>query len=332
MILRIFKGTGPGVIFLIIVTLLAVWASAFIKLQSHFSLYFDLDPMPLYGVLSYLIGTNPLPGIIFTLLLVSLVAFLMVNLNTSIIFINERTFLPAVIYILLSGLFPQYQLLNPAIFAAMFLILAIRRIMDAYRIPGTAYNFFDAGILIGTGSLFYAPLIWFGILVIIGIALLRTWNIKEIAISVIGLVTPYFLTFGVYYVLGRDLKDLLSVIDYNLFGKPTDYVFTRLTIVAIVFAGLSIMVSMVYILMLMNTKKIKSRKTFFLLIWAFVISVSGYLFLHSVSVEIVWIVAIPVSFFLTHHFVFIRKKLISEIIFSLFFVFVFLIQIWYLKG
>ncbi|MGA2406839.1 MAG: DUF6427 family protein [Bacteroidales bacterium] len=331
MLLRQFKGTGPGTIFLIIVTLLAVWASAFIKLQSHFSLYFDLDPMPLYGILSYLIGTNPLPGIIFTLALVSLMAFLMVNLNTTIFFINERTFLPALIYILLSGLFPQYQLLNPAIFAAVFLTLAIRRIMDAYRIPGTAYSFFDAGILIGVGSLFYANLIWFGLVVIIGVALLRTGSIKEIAISVIGLITPYFLTFGIYYVLGKDLKNLLSILEYNLLGNPNGYAFTRLTVVAVTFAGLSTLVSIVYLLKLMNMKKIKSRKTFSLLLWVFLIAMEVYFMVPSVSVEMVWLAGIPVSYFWAHYFVFIKKKLVPEIFFSLFFVFILLIQILYLK-
>jgi hypothetical protein len=331
MLLRQFKGTGPGTIFLIIVTLLAVWASAFIKLQGHFSLYFDLDPMPLYGILSYLIGTNPLPGIIFTLLLVSLMAFLMVNLNTNIFFINERTFLPALIYILLSGLFPQYQLLNPAIIAAMFLTLAIRRIVEAYRIQGTAYNFFDAGILIGIGSLFYANLIWFGLLVIVGIALLRTWNIKEIAISVIGLVTPFILTFGIYYVLGKDIKNLLSLLEYNLLGKSTSYTFTRLTVVAVTFAGLSTLVSIIYLLMLMNTKKITSRTTFSLLLWVFLIAMGVYFMVPSVSVEIVWLAGIPVSYFWAHYFVFIKKKLVPEIFFSLFFVFILLIQILYLK-
>ena len=237
MLLRLLKGTGPGVIFLIIVTLVAVWLSAFLKLHGHFSLYFDLNPMPLYGILSSLIGTNPLPGIIFSLALVSVMAFLIVNLNTTLFFINQRTFLPALIYILISGLFPQYQLLNPAIISAMFLMLAIRRIMEAYRVQGTAYSFFDAGILIGTGSLFYANLIWFGILIIIGIALLRTGNIKEIVISVIGLVTPYILTFGIYYLLGKDLKDLLSLLEYNLFGEQTDYVFIRLMVVAIIYIG-----------------------------------------------------------------------------------------------
>jgi hypothetical protein len=259
-------------------------------------------------------------------------AFLMVNLNTTVFFINERTFLPALIYILLSGLFPQYQLLNPAIFGAVFLMLAIRRIMESYRVQGIAYNFFDAGILIGLGSLFYANLIWFGLLVIIGIALLRTEGSKEIAISVIGLLTPFVLTFGIYYVSGKNVKDLLSLLEYNLFGKPADYVFTRLTIGAILFAGLSTLVCIVYLVMLMNTKKIKSRKTFSLLLWVFLISVGVYFLVPSVSVEIVWIMGIPISYFWTHYFVFVKKKLVTELIFSLFFVLILLIQIWYLRG
>lgn len=330
MLLRLFKGTGPGVILLIIITLLFVWASAFIKLQSHFSLYFDLDPMPLYGILSSLIGTNPLPGIIFTTSLVILMAYLLVNLNTTLFFINERTFLPAVIYILLSGLFPLYQLMNPAHFSAMFLMLAIRRIMEAYRVPGIAYDFFDAGFLIGTGSLFYANLIWFGLLVIIGISLLRTGNIKEIAISILGLATPYILTFGIYYVAGKDLKELLSLLDYNLFGKTTNYAFPRLTVLALTFIGLITLVSIIYLMKQMNTKKIKSRKTFSLLLWVLIISLSIYFILPSVSVEILWLTGIPVSYFLTHYFVFVRKKLMPEILFSLFFFLIVLIQLWYL--
>ena len=60
-------------------------------------------------------------------------------------------------------------------------MLAVIRIIDGYRKAGIANNFFDAGILISTGSLFYANLIWFGVLVIIGIALIRTVSISEIA-------------------------------------------------------------------------------------------------------------------------------------------------------
>lgn len=331
MVLRIFKGTGPGAIFIISVTLLAIWISAFLNpLVDSTSLY-ETDPMPLYAVLKLIIGNNPFTGVVFSFLMASLLAILIVSFNTNIFFINERTFLPALFYILCVGFFPQYQHLNPVLPASFFLLIAIRRIMDGYHNQGIAYNFFDAGILISTGSLFYANLIWFGILVLIGIALIRTGNLVEISISLIGLLTPYLLTFGVYYVTGKDLLALFSLLGKNLFVRSTGYLYTIPTIIALIIAGFVVLVSIVYLFRLMNTKKIKSRKTFSLLMWVFVICIVIYGTLPSVSVEIVWLISIPVSYFLAHYFVLIKKRFVPEIFFSLFLILVLLIQILYLK-
>jgi hypothetical protein len=331
MLLRIFKGTGPGVIFLIIITLIAVWISAILNQRLHPRFIYETDPMPLYGLLKFLINNSHNLGVILSFLMVSLMAFLMVNFNTTVFFINERTFLPALIYILFGGFFPDHQLMNPVLPASIFLMLAIIRIIDGYHKSGTAYNYFDAGILISTGSLFYANLIWFGLLVIIGIALLRTGNLKEIVISIFGLLTPYFITFGLYYVIGKDLGALIKLLGDNLFATSTYYPFPRLTIAALIFSGALILGSLMQLIKHMNTKKIKSRKTFSLMIWTFIISIVVYFALHSASVEIVWLASIPASYFLTHYFVFAKKKLVPEILFSLFFVFVLLIQLWHLK-
>jgi hypothetical protein len=258
-------------------------------------------------------------------------SFLMVNFNTIVFFIHERTFLPALFYVLLGGLFPDHQILNPVLPASVFLIMAIFRIMDGYHVSGTAYNYFDAGLLISTGSLFYANLIWFGVLVIIGIALLRTGNLKEIVIAVLGLLTPYLITFGLYYVIGKDVGDLMKVLADNLFSRPTYYPFPVLTIVALVFCSVLIFISLFKLFQQMNTKKIKSRKTFALMIWSFIISLLVYFALPSASIEIIWLTSIPVSYFLTHYFVFVKKKLVPEILFTLLFVFILLIQIWHLR-
>ncbi len=102
-------------------------------------------------------------------------------------------------------------------------MLAIIRIMDGYRKAGVPNNFFDAAILISTGSLFYANLIWFGLLVIIGIALIRTVDISGIAISVLGLLTPYLMTFGIYYAAGKDIRALLTLIGNNLFHRTEGF-------------------------------------------------------------------------------------------------------------
>jgi hypothetical protein len=56
-----------------------------------------------------------------------------------------------------------------------------------------------------------------------------------------------------------------------------------------------------------------------------------YIILPSVSVEIVWLTGIPASYVLAHYFVFVKKKLVPEIFFSVLFILIVLIQIWYLK-
>ena len=331
MILRIFKGTGPGIFLLIIITLAGVWISAFLNPAMDSISVYEADPMPLYGLLKLLIGNSPLVGVLFSFLIVSFMAFLLVNFNTTVVFISERTFLPALIYVLLGGFFPQFRLLNPVLPASLFLMLAIIRIIGSYHKPGIAYNYFDAGMLISTGSLFYANLIWFGLLLIIGIVLFRPGNILEIAVSVIGLLTPYLLALGLYYVTGKEIGTLLLTVVNNLFSKSSGYHLPVLTLVSLIFAGMVLLVCIAYLVKLMSTKKIKSRKTFSLLIWVFLISAAIYIVLPSVSAEIVWLITIPISYFMTHYFVFMKKKLLPEIFFSVLFVLVLLIQISYLK-
>lgn len=325
--LRIFKGTSPGVMMLIIITFIAFWINAFIDPQPAPPALYESYPMPLYGIVKYLLGSSLTGGVVFSSLLVILMLYLMVSFNTSVFFINERTFLPAVIFLFFSAMFPENQMLNPVLPASVFLMLAIMRIMDSYRKPGIAYNFFDVGILISTGSLFYCNLIWFGMLAIIGIALLRTGNIKEIIIAIMGLATPYVVTIGLYYVLGKDLTLFFEDIRQNLFGETAGFTFSRLTIIVLIYCGLILVISLGFLIMQLNIKKIKSRKTFAVLIWGFVISLGLYFILPSVSIEMLWLIAIPASYFMVHYFVFSGKKVIPEIFFTGFLILILLIQV-----
>ncbi len=327
MLLRIFKGTGPGVVLLLFVTLVAVWINALLHPPVTPDVIYESQPMPLYSLLKLLVNNHQSFGVILSFLMVSVISILLVNFNTSIFFINERTFLPALFYIMFGGLFPELQLLNPVLPATIFLILAVIRIMDGYHITGTAYSYFDAGILISTGSLFYANLIWFALLLIIAIILLRTGNLKELVISIAGLLTPFLITFGVYYVAGKDMGSLMRLFGANLFSNSEGFKFSRLNTGALVFYCVLILISVVQLFKHVNTKKIKSRKTFSLLIWIFLISALTYLLVPSVSVEMIWLTAIPVSYFIANYFVFVKKRLVPEILFFLVFVFTVLIQV-----
>jgi hypothetical protein len=327
MLLKKFRETGPDVIILILLLLLLTWTGAFINPKLPSELSFDVKPMPLFGLLLGIAGFNPLFSVIVAFLLQLLIIFLLVNFNTSVFFISERTYLPAVIYILLTGFFPQHQVLNPILPAAAFLILAIRRIMDSYKIQGTAFPFFDAGMLISIGSLFYANLIWFGLLLIIGIAILRTGSIKEIIISVLGLVTPFFILSGFFYIAGKDMNSLFSAVIYNLFEKAIHYNLPIITVVTLILSLFIVLVSVTHLLSVINAKKIKSRKTFILLFWTFFIAVATGIIFKSVSAEIFILAAIPATYFLSHYFVFKRERVLPEVLFAALFVLVAVVQI-----
>lgn len=330
MLLRFFKGTGPGVISVIAITFVAVWMSVLFHSTTVAQHPYYEYHMPLYGVLMDILGPGWLLVNLLSISICIVLVFLIINFNTTLFFINERTFLPALLFFLIIGIFPEFQKLNPAIPASLFLILALKRIMAGYHKQGIAYNFFDAGILISTGSLFYANLLWFGIIIIIGIILLRRVNILELAVSLFGLVTPYLLTFGIYYVVGYDLDALVTLIYNNFFNDSAGYSFQRLTIATLIFEAIIVLISIGFIIILQNTKKIKSRKTFSLLIWVFLISLVIYLSVPSASLEMIWLAGIPVSYFLSHLFIFSNKKPVSEIFFTIMFVFVLLIQALYI--
>ena len=328
MVLRFFKGTVPIVIFMIAIIFIAVWIPIFLSEPITRSNVSYNNPMPLFGLLEYLLGTKILiSNIIATAICVALV-FLITRLNTTHLFIEERTFIPALIFILFTALLPQYQALNPALPASLFIVFAIKRILESYRKQGVAYNFFDAGILIGIGSLFYVNLIWFGTLILIGIFIFRNVSFEEIVLSILGLITPYIIMFGVYYLLDYNLNEIFLLIYDNLFLKVANFSFSKPTIVALVFILIIIIFSFGQILTHRNTK-IKSRKSFWLLTWLFFITVGVYFFSPSASCEIIWILGVPLSYFIANYFIFSKQKILPRMFFILFFLIILTLQTLY---
>jgi len=315
MFLRKFKGTGPDIIILIILIALAVWTGSFLNPSSALNVISEKDPMPLFRLLEGITDLSPLASVFLAFLLVMLIAFLLIDFNTSALFLGERTFLPALFYVMVSGMFTDQQGLNPALPAAVFLVLAIRKITESYKIQGPAYAFFDAGLLIGTGSFFYANLIWFGIVLFTGIMILRSVSLREIILSLFGLLTPYFIIYGFIFVSGMDINSSLKVFKDNLFGQPVDIYYPAIVVAIYIIAGLIILLSIIHLVMVINAKKIKSRKTLALLIWTLILSGMMYLFFDSVSEEIIWLAGIPASYFLSHFFLFSKRKLATELIF-----------------
>lgn len=323
MILRKLKGTDSDVMILILLIGIALWISAFVNPEA----VSEVKPMPLYGVLLRITGDNPFIHILISFIIVMVTAFLLVDFNTSELFLGERTFLPAVLYILLTGLFTELRTMYPALIASLFLLPALKKIVSTYKVQGTAYHFFDAGLLIGTGTLFYSGFIWFGLLLIAGVSIFRTGSLREILISFFGLLTPWVITAAIYYLTDLAPESLLADCNYNLFHIQNDFRLTPVMKYSLIYLGLIFIISFVHLVSVYNTKKIKARKTFSILMWGFFISAAVILILKSVSFEMIWLVWIPAVYFFSHYFLTSRKKIIPEILFTAILVVVAMVQV-----
>ena len=83
MLLKLFKGNGPGVIFLIAVICIAVWIA---DSSIHPLLPMQVlsqEPMPLFELLTKVTGKDAHVQVTVAFIMVAVMAFLLVNFNTT---------------------------------------------------------------------------------------------------------------------------------------------------------------------------------------------------------------------------------------------------------
>lgn len=310
-----FRGTGPGIILIIFFAALSLWGKALFGGGNGFNA-FDSGKMIFYGLFGHLTESGSIAGTILAFSLVMVTVALIITFNTRTLFLNERTFLPGFIYILITSLIPDYQYLNPVIPSVILLHLAVMRIAGSYRKNGTAFCYFDAALMIGTGSLFYANLIWYGLILFIGLGLLRSPDVREVIVSVLGLLTPYVFVFGIYYVAGSDLAVLTSAIENSLFGAGIEPSFPRIVIVSLLFVAFTILIAAIHLGSLFSTIKVKARKIFSLQVWVALITIAVYFISPSGNAELLYIFALPSSYMLSNYYIHARgSRIIHEPLF-----------------
>ena len=327
MLIRLFRGTGPGLIVLIVLAGAALWAETFLNPVSV-NMASASDPMPLWSVMTGMISHSVKTQVIVAFVLMLLVVFILVRFNISIFFISRRTFFPGLIYVLLYSLFPTHMVFNPALPAALLIMLALWRMMGSYRQNGVAYNFFDAALLISTASLFYANAIWFLVLVFVGTMLLRSPDLREIFVAIIGALLPFAFLYAIWYLTNKDIIDLNVLIINNLFEKAPQIVWGRTLIILLAIVAINLIVALYTLLADITTKKVKSRKTFAMLLWLLVISIAVFAAVPSASVEIMAIAAIPAAFVISEYYVFTRRLLVPEILFDLLIIMMVIARVW----
>jgi hypothetical protein len=327
MLLRFFRSIGSQMIIFIPFLGLLLWLHSLIHIPQAVFL-FDKVPMPLYKFISDLLPPSSIFASILTLTLVVIQGFWLVRLNSRFMIINNRTYLPALLFVIITASFPGLQRLNPAIFSGFFLLLAIEKMFESYHNNKPAHEYFIAAFYISLGAVFYPYLIFFMFIVWTGLVVLRPFHWREWVYSFFGFATPFFFLFCFYYLVHNDpyrvYNDFKTVfqIRYSFAG------YSPMIIIFLVYILFFILMASQFMIKTFVGKKILPRKAYVMFLWLFINSLAVYVLIPQASVELIFIAAIPISYLLAHYLAFMKAEFWGNIFLLLLLILIVLVQVW----
>ena len=327
MLLRFFRSTGAILIFAIPFFGLILWLKSFIKAPNVVFL-FDTHPMPFYKLISDIIPYTSFFGTLLTLVMVIMQGFLLVRLNTRFIFINNRSYLPAIFFVLFSASIPDLQRLNPVIFSGFFLLFALEKIFESYKTRNVAYEYFLAAFFISVGTLFYPFLLFFLFTLWIGLSIFRQFNWREWTFTLVGFLVPQLFVFSFYYLVYNDPGGLFN--DYKSIFTAS-YKFPEYNYTIVVFAIFTVILSLIASLFMIKSfqsKKILPRNGFIVFLWLFINCLIVFILIRQASVELIFIASIPLSYLMAHFFALMKSIFWGNVFLFVMILLLVWIQIW----
>ncbi len=325
MVLRLLKSNRPYQFLLIPVIVLALWSRSFLS-PGFFDFYEGENQMPLYSPVHFLLQEFPLTSNIVAVVLLILLSFLILRLNTVYDFIQIRTFLPSNIFVLIVSGVLSLHTLHPVYFGAFFLLLCIDSLFNVAENEKQNPNSFIPGFYLSVGSLFYQNLVFYLPVIWVAFVLLRknrSW--RDFVMSLIGMLLPWLFAFSWYFFTDAtgEFKELIirNFNTSNSFFQGNINFQVYLAFLTAVTLWCSLFLIGQY-----DSRKINTRKYFKVLFVIFLISIVIFCLVPAASQEVLVIMAIPLTFLYSNYLIAMKSRFLGNL-----FMFIFLGLVIYMQ-
>ncbi len=291
MLLRLFKNNRAGGIAFILVLLILMWSGSFFRPPEivHWT------TMPLYDLLFQPLEKNPFFSSLVALLLYGIIAILLVRINVRFTLIQERTFMPAIFFLLIGGSYPPLQQVNPFLVGAIFLLLSIMVLFHAMDDKPDSYRVFNSSILLGLGSLFYLKMIWFIPLIWITISIIRPLRWREFVYPVVVFLLIGLFYFTWFWVFRNNASLFGEMLEHNLAFNTRPHSFITPLFYVMGYLLFLIFLSSVFLVSRFQVRKIIIRKLYQVFFFMFLYTIIFFIVVAGLHPEMLCLIAIPVS-------------------------------------
>lgn len=146
---------------------------------------------------------------LFSFLLLYVQALMINYLINEFRLITKQTYLPAMAYLLITTLLPEWNYLSSPLVATTLIIWIFIKLFRLYNMTVARGQIFNIGLLLGIASYIYFPSASFIICVLLGLIIIKPFRINEVFLFLMGCLTPYYF-LGAYLFL----TDKLSVVNF----------------------------------------------------------------------------------------------------------------------
>lgn len=256
----------------------------------------------------------------FNLFLASAIVFgqaiLINHLINSNNLLGRSTFLPALMYIVVSGLFTPFLFLSPPLLCNFLVIWLLYKLFGYYKGDEVKSVSYDAGMIVAVGTMLYLPFIYMFAAIWVALIIFRPFNWREWVASLIGFITIFFF-LAVYYYMNDRLGQFVEIW-LPLGAKFPDRI-------AINYYNYLVLIPVIFILIFCFFKLrenffksyVQTRKSFQLLFFIFVAGAFSFYVRSGFVLDHFLLCAVPAAVFFAYYFLYATARWFYESLFFL---------------
>ncbi len=245
----------------------------------------------------------------FILILFEALFFTLISNHYNLL--GKRSYLPMLIYLLIILNSIGTLEISAILFANIFFLSAWMIVKKASGKDNALSNYFNASVLIGIASLFYFNFIYLIFILWINLIIIRGAKIREMILSVLGAVMVWYFVFSYFYLMDIPFPDFIQRFTTN--ADLNNFLILNLSEnISRLYIIVLFTISVLSLFKYFNNLKIDIRNNFKLLFALFIVGVL-LVMLSASSFEMVHLIAIPVSLFISNYLISTKKIFWSNI-------------------
>ncbi|HEY0245954.1 MAG TPA: DUF6427 family protein [Mucilaginibacter sp.] len=265
---------------------------------------------------AYEYALSPFVNVFLAGVIVFIQALLLNQLCSHYNLLGKPSFLPALMYVVVSGLFTPFLVLTSPLICNFFVIAMLYKLFDFYKGNDAQSIAYDLGMIVAVGSLIYLPFIYMFLTIWIALMIFKPFNWREWVAGIMGYATIFFFLAVFYYMndrLGQFYKiwlPLTTKFPYRISFNYYNYL-VLIPVIAI------LLLCLIKIRQNFFRSYVQIRKSFQLLFIIFLVAGLSFYVKAEFHLNHFLLCAVPAAIFFAYYFLYASVRWFYESLFVL---------------